>query len=84
MAMSKCGSCGSFSFEMIEQPSISGSSYKLMFVQCAICGVPVSVMEYFNAGAKIQELENKVKDLECTINNIDHNIVALANAVKRK
>ena len=84
MAISKCGSCGSFSFEMVEHSNVAGSRYKLMFVQCVMCGVPIAVTEYLNTGAKIQELENKIKALETTISNIDYNIVALANMVRNR
>ncbi|MFP6840677.1 MAG: hypothetical protein VB979_00280 [Acinetobacter sp.] len=84
MAISKCGGCGSFSFEMVEKSNIIGSRFKLMFVQCASCGVPIAVTEYLNTGAEIQKLENKIKALESTISNIDYNIVALANTIKRR
>lgn len=84
MARSKCGSCGSGSFELVEQESIKKSNFKLTFVQCSSCGVPVGVMDYYNIGDKLDGLEKRIKAIESTTANIDSNVVAVVELVKKK
>ena len=84
MARSKCGSCGSSSFELVDQDRIKNSNFKLTFVQCSSCGVPVGVMDYYNIGNKLEGLEKRIKNIESTIGNVDHNVVAVAELVKKK
>ena len=84
MARSKCGSCGSNSFELVEKPDIKNSQFKLMFVQCQSCGVVIGVTEYFNNGNMLEILDKKVRELEIVIHNIDNNIVLLSKIAKKK
>lgn len=84
MARSKCGSCGSGSFELVEQSGIKNSKFKLHFVQCSSCGVPVGVMEYYNLGDKLEGMEKRIKAIESITANIDGNVVAVAGLVKKK
>lgn len=67
---SKCAKCNSFSFEIVEQ-SPRNSKYKFFFVQCSVCGSPIGVLEYFNSGAKIEIVENKIQSLERKIDNLE-------------
>ncbi|MDH0032043.1 MULTISPECIES: hypothetical protein [unclassified Acinetobacter] len=84
MARSKCGSCGSSTFELVEQDRIRNSNFKLTFVQCSSCGVPIGVMDYYNIGDRLNDLEKRLKNIESTIGNVDHNVVAVAELVKKK
>jgi len=45
MATSKCGHCKSATFE-VKEVEPRESRFKLIFVQCASCGVPVGVIDY--------------------------------------
>lgn len=54
--------CDENSFEMVED-SPSGSAFKIMLVQCSSCGAVVGVMDYYNIGAKLDELEKKIDRL---------------------
>lgn len=83
MSHSKCGSCGSSSFKMVEQPSIANSKYKLLFVQCGICNVVIGVMDYFNLAPQVNKIEKRLAAIESYVANIDHNVVVVANKVKR-
>ena len=83
MARSKCGGCGSGSFELVEQASIKNSNFKLTFVQCSSCGVPVGVMDYYNIGNKLDGLEKRMKAIESTTASIDDNVVAVARLIKK-
>lgn len=38
MAMSKCIKCDSTHFELVVKDGISGSKYKICFIQCSNCG----------------------------------------------
>lgn len=62
MAYSTCVKCGSNRFE-IRENTPAGSNYKLMFIQCSSCGGVVGVMDYYNIGAKIEELEKRIKNI---------------------
>ena len=59
MASSTCPKCDQHSFE-IKENTPRGSNFKLLFVQCSSCGAVVGVMDYYNIGAKIKEVENKL------------------------
>lgn len=83
MALSKCGFCGSTSFELM-QTSPRSSRFKLYFVQCASCGAPVGVQEYENTGAKLSALDEKVGKLEQQLDGLRHDIRIIAAALDRR
>jgi len=56
---SKCPKCEHTSFEMAET-EVKGSRYKQMFIRCSSCGTVVGVTEYYNIGAKLDILANKL------------------------
>lgn len=59
--MSKCGFCQARRWEVnTEEPT--GSKFRLIFVRCAACKVPVGVMEFFNSGAKLEKVEKALKN----------------------
>lgn len=62
MAWSTCPKCNSHSFEMVENTPTK-SNFKLMFVQCSSCGAVVGIMDYYNIGQRINELEKKIDRL---------------------
>ena len=59
MALSTCVKCGGTLFETSEVEPL-GSKFKLIFVQCAICGGVVGVLEYYNVGEMIQTLAKRL------------------------
>ena len=59
MAISTCPKCDSHSFEMVEN-SPRDSRFKIMFVQCALCGAVVVTADYINTAALIQQLAEKL------------------------
>jgi translation initiation factor 2 beta subunit (eIF-2beta)/eIF-5 len=59
MALPACVKCGSHRFEMVEHTPI-GSSFRLMFVQCASCGGVVSVQDFFNLGEMLRKIGKKI------------------------
>lgn len=69
--LSICGKCGGHRFELSEQ-SPSGSNFKLQFVQCAACGVPIGAMEYFSAGAKLTNLENEAASMKAQLIDVQN------------
>lgn len=82
MAISTCAKCGSHFFELSET-SPSGSNYKLFFVQCSVCGVPVATQEYYHLGTLIENQSKLIKNLEMKIRNIENQLYALQNQSKR-
>jgi len=86
MAYSKCSNCGSSSFEIV-QNSPSKSNYKLTFVQCSSCGAVVGVMDYYNIGSRISDLEKKVdslSSLHSELSVINQNIANLFQLIRQK
>ncbi len=77
MALSKCGSCGKSSFQVVEKEP-AGFNFKIMFVQCTLCGVPTGTMEYFNVGSISKKIEDRLEKLESTVSTINHNLRILA------
>ncbi len=76
MALSKCPHCNNTSFET-KEVSPSGSPFSAIFIQCAGCGAPAGVMDFYNIGtllniqgAKIEELLQKIDKLQHSINEI--------------
>lgn len=59
MAISKCGSCESHTFELkANEPK--GSQFKLMFVQCSRCGAVVGVTDYYNIPSLLEKLAQQL------------------------
>lgn len=59
MAQSTCPKCGGHSFELVEN-SPSNSKFKFLFIQCSSCGCVVGTQEYYNIGALIHKLAEKL------------------------
>jgi hypothetical protein len=71
--MTKCPKCDGYSYK-VEEIEPTGSSYKLIAVQCSSCNTPIGVMEYFNSGAKLANLERQVSSLAATVDQMSSNI----------
>jgi phage FluMu protein Com len=56
---SKCPSCKSSSFEMVEETP-TGSAFIQMFVRCSDCKTVIGLTEYQNIGALINKLAKKM------------------------
>jgi hypothetical protein len=60
MASSKCPKCEKTSFEVaLEEPR--NSNFKIQFVRCSSCKTVVGVLEFYNSGALIRKLAEKLK-----------------------
>lgn len=82
MAISTCAKCGSHFFEL-KEVSPSGSNFKLFFVQCSICGVPVATQDFYNLGALIHEQTQLMNHLKSRIDNIEHQLRVMSNQLRR-
>lgn len=82
MALSKCGSCGHGRFE-VKEVSPNNSRYRLYFVQCASCGVPVGVQEYHNIGAQIAPVTQTLDGLGRQLQDLEYQIRQISQAVQR-
>ncbi len=82
MAMSKCAKCEWHLFE-IKEFEPTGSRYKIYFVQCTRCGVPVGTMEYQNTAAVIGKSEGLLKEMEARLKHVEGIVVQMANAWNR-
>jgi hypothetical protein len=59
MARSTCIKCGGHGFEVSEAEPM-GSEFKLFFVQCSTCGGVVGVTDYYNIGATLHLIAEKL------------------------
>ena len=60
MAISKCGNCGRIGgWEMVEQSPLN-SEWKVQFIQCMYCGVPIGVLPWHNTAAVLRVLAAKL------------------------
>lgn len=59
MAISKCPKCDSHSFEMKEAEP-AGSKYKIMFIQCSLCGVVIGTTDYFDTASMLEKIAEKI------------------------
>lgn len=60
MAISKCPKCDCTRFEL-KEANISGSAYRMYFVQCSSCGAVVGLVPFNNTEFLIRRLANKLK-----------------------
>ena len=59
MAMTTCIKCGNTRFEIKETP-VSGSRFRLLFVQCSSCGGAIAVQEMHNTNQLIIDLAKRL------------------------
>ena len=61
--MLKCPSCknGSFKTEVFEP---SGSGFKHTAIACSSCNTVVGVMDFFNVGQMLTDIEKRLKAIE--------------------
>jgi hypothetical protein len=77
MALSKCPHCNNTSFEAAEV-SPSGSPFKAIFIQCAGCGAPAGVMDFYNIGTLLNNQEVKIAELSRKIDRLETSIQEIA------
>ena len=58
--VSKCPKCDSMLFE-VQENAPSQSNYRLLFVQCAMCGAVVGAMDYMNIGSLLEMQNEAIK-----------------------
>ena len=67
MAISTCPKCNNTTFEVaINEPA--GGQYKLLFVQCSICGAVISARDYFNTSALLLQQNKALKRIAAALN----------------
>jgi hypothetical protein len=66
MATSTCGHCGGTRFE-VKEVVPNGLNYKLFFVQCASCGVPIGSMEYMSISTMIHTQNEAIKKIASAV-----------------
>lgn len=66
MALPKCAKCDSLLFETKEFTP-SNSNFKLIAVQCAMCGAVVGVLDYYNIGTKLNGIEDALKSIAAVV-----------------
>lgn len=82
MAIARCVKCNGTSFGT-QEISPTGSNFKMIAIACNSCGGAIGVMDYFNIGAKINELEQMIKGLVGITNALRHDVDAIAQRVAR-
>ena len=60
MAVSKCPKCEGMSFELVENSNVIKANFKIMFIQCALCGTVVGTTDYYNTPSLIKNLAEKL------------------------
>lgn len=73
MALPCCPKCGNHSFEMVEgEPG--NWRFKIMFVQCTSCKTVVGTMDYFNLSTLIHELNERIGNIETSLEEIEYEL----------
>ncbi|MEY4590767.1 MAG: hypothetical protein RL497_2843 [Pseudomonadota bacterium] len=60
MAKSICSKCSHDGFELVEQDNVKNSKFKIMFIQCANCGVVVGTTDFYNTPNLLEKLAKKM------------------------
>jgi 6-phosphogluconate dehydrogenase (decarboxylating) len=81
MATSQCVKCGNSVFELVAKFPV-GSSRKIMFVQCSVCGGVVGIQEEHSQNVKgnprrIEEIQEPVRSSFKTQATVDSDIESL-------
>lgn len=58
--MSKCPKCDGSRFEAVEAKNIDGINYKMMFIQCAVCGTVVGATDYLHVPTMLRAIGEKL------------------------
>ncbi len=80
---SNCPKCGNSSFKVVTQEPYD-SHYKLNFVQCSSCNSPVGVLEYYNAGALLQDQKKMIQDLGSELSDIHHKLQQVIHLLQHR
>lgn len=82
MASTRCPHCSSTVFEtkIFEPP---GGRYKQVFVQCGSCGTPYGVLDYFNLGSKLADLQEKVSEMDSKLDRLGAALNQIVHALQR-
>ena len=83
MANSKCPHCSGTRFEL-KSIAAEGARYKLNFIQCAGCGAPFGVMEYYDIGSLFKDQEVVLGGLQASLDNLDHRLSAVEQLLKSR
>ncbi|MFH1244620.1 MAG: hypothetical protein V1487_03600 [bacterium] len=81
--MTTCPKCGGYSYK-VEEVEPNGSRFKLYFIQCSSCNTPVGVTEYFNGGAMLQQIEDKLANLSSNIEQMDYKVTQIQYKLANK
>ena len=57
---SKCASCGGFIWEIAEEVP-NESAFKVNFIRCSLCKVPIGVIDYYHTHTKLEQIEKTIK-----------------------
>lgn len=80
--ISTCVKCGKMNmFETVEAEP-ARSNYKLIYLQCSPCGGVAGVLEYFNAGQELSQLNRRVEGLEARVEEVAVAIRTLASRIR--
>ena len=75
--MSKCGSCGTFTWEISEEEP-RHARFKMYFIRCAMCKVPIGVADYTHVPSDIAKVEKSLTTLGNSVTQmlqvIDENV----------
>ena len=80
---SKCASCGNTGFE-IKDVSPAGAGYKLKFIQCSSCGVPIGVVDHANIGAFLKTQETEIQSIELRLSQIERKLDQLIFDIRQE
>jgi len=59
MATSKCTKCGKTQFEL-KECTPGGSSLKVQLLQCTSCGGVIGVMDFYDIGGSLHQIDGKL------------------------
>jgi hypothetical protein len=80
--LSTCGKCGGHHFE-IQEISASGASYKKYFFQCASCGVPVGLADYFDNNSMMEKIQQSIQHINTKIDQLEYTLSNIQNQMNR-
>jgi hypothetical protein len=90
LSISKCPKCENGSFQLVTFDPV-GAKYKLNFVQCTKCNIPVGVIDYYDSGVLLKEQEKMLKkqesdlsDVKSRVRNVENLLVQMASRINQR
>jgi len=81
--VSNCPKCDGHMFKVVTQEP-TDSRYKLNFVQCSTCNVPIGVLNFLNTAAQLEEQKESITKISSRLSSIENTLNQIAYVLNQR